>query len=338
MASKDTAMIRTILCICIGVVFLLVTSVAAKEAKPSSSSAGPYCGIYCVYAALRAVGISTDFAQLTASEYVGSHQGSSAIELQAAIRNAGGDAKIVSGMSAASLRFSTQPIILHISRPGYQTTYAHWILYLGVEKGKARILDPPNEVELAEFADLLALWDGTGVIVAKAEPDTRSLQIGSLILYFSSVLVCAILLIGLTTVLNLCRSFRNFRNWHSLPFGLLIFVIGLTCLLGQLLLLPEGMLRNWGSTSLVVGRFFLSNLQQIDFDTAKSYMESQSAIIIDARRMMAFQEGHLPGAIHLPIDSGFVERRRVFESIPQNRPVIFYCQSSGCGWLVVSLP
>jgi len=96
-------MIRTILCICIGVVFLLVTSVAAKEAKPSSSSAGPYCGIYCVYAALRAVGISTDFAQLTASEYVGSHQGSSAIELQAAIRNAGGDAKIVSGMSADGL-------------------------------------------------------------------------------------------------------------------------------------------------------------------------------------------------------------------------------------------
>lgn len=57
------------------------------DLPPSESFDGPYCGIYSLYHALRAVDVPVQFDSLTQERYVGSANGSSASELRQAALN-----------------------------------------------------------------------------------------------------------------------------------------------------------------------------------------------------------------------------------------------------------
>ena len=112
--------------------------------------------------------------------YVGSYNGSTLGELRQAVRSHGGYAEAMEQLTAASLQASSHPIILHVRRPGHNAPYAHWVLFLGVEQGKARIVDPPTAVQLIPFADLLSLWDGVGLVVSREPVNAWSMRRASL--------------------------------------------------------------------------------------------------------------------------------------------------------------
>lgn len=107
--------------------------VVSARVRRSEIAGGPYCGVYCAYAALRTLGLPVDFEQLLQPEFVGSYQGSTLGELRAAILHFGADAKPMYGMTASFLRSSTHPVILHVRRPGKGMPFQHWVLFLGVE-------------------------------------------------------------------------------------------------------------------------------------------------------------------------------------------------------------
>src|SRR5262245_16382892 len=77
-----------------------------------AGAAGPYCGVYSLFAALSACGINTNFEQLLEQKYVGSIRGSSALELQSAARDLGAVCSAASGLSATTLRTAQCPLIL----------------------------------------------------------------------------------------------------------------------------------------------------------------------------------------------------------------------------------
>lgn len=52
---------------------------------------------------------------------------------------------------------------------------------------------------------------------------------------------------------------------------------------------------------------------------------SQDAIMIDVRKIEFFRKGHIPMAIHLPIEK--IERGQV--TLPKNKTLIVYCETGG---------
>jgi rhodanese-related sulfurtransferase len=62
----------------------------------------------------------------------------------------------------------------------------------------------------------------------------------------------------------------------------------------------------------------------------RTVMEGGAAIIIDARSEGEFAEGHLPGALNIPIDNFIDYYNHLDEQVPTNATVIVYCQSVTC--------
>src|SRR5579884_3957483 len=178
---------------------------AASVRKPPASSPGPYCGVYSVYAALRSQGINVRFEDLLQPKYIGSEDGSSLSELQMAARDFGAEAFPLEGLTATSLRAARYPIILHVRRPGKDTPFLHWILFLGNEGNRAHIIDPPNSVETVSFAQLLSLWDGVGLVIAKEPHATRSMFLAS---WLEQGVVLLLIAVGLGAV-RLVLARRN---------------------------------------------------------------------------------------------------------------------------------
>ena len=56
-------------------------------------------------------------------------------------------------------------------------------------------------------------------------------------------------------------------------------------------------------------------------DTLKTQLETEAPTIIDVRSPEEYAEGHVPGAVNIPMDE--LEQR--LDEVPQDRPVVPYC-------------
>jgi rhodanese-related sulfurtransferase len=289
-------------------------------------SGGPYCGIYCVCAALRVEGVPARLDGLIDKKYVDSRDGSSVKALCAAAADHGGQALPMDGLTAASLRAANRPVILHVRRPGFGTPFAHWVLFLGADGERARVLDPPNEVEHWAMADLLALWDGVGVMVVRGEPSGAMMR-GAAYLEFSVWLGAAMITAAAITGV----VWR--RRPHSLPRRCLLILGGA----GAAAVLvhavhDEGFLRNWSAVALVTGRHFDPALPELTYGDVKALVGRDDVAFVDARIPADFASGTIPGAVSLPVYSGPAERARVSNALPRSARVIVFCQSRNCRW------
>jgi ABC-type bacteriocin/lantibiotic exporter with double-glycine peptidase domain len=79
---------------------------------------GPYCGVYALYGAAKAVGKDIELRDLISEEYISSNLGSTSTDLQAAARDIGLSATAVRGLGQHSLRHADGPLILHVDPPG----------------------------------------------------------------------------------------------------------------------------------------------------------------------------------------------------------------------------
>jgi rhodanese-related sulfurtransferase len=298
----------------------------AVVTRPETSG-GPYCGVYCVYAALGVHGIDMEFESLLQPRYISSHFGSSLGELELAVEDFGAHAEPLENLTAGTLRLSPYPIILHVRRPGFDTAYAHWVLFLGVEGDHARIVDPPNHVQLLPMAELLALWDGVGLVVSKEPIQTWPIQAAS----YLEQAIMLLLVSGALGLLWMGRSKLGFSR--RAPWGIFA-VVGLAAGAAVVnhLVHDEGLLRNRSALGQIVGRHFEPYLPSVSVAEVASLVGQDDVALLDARYPGAFDAGHLPGAVNLPISSGLVERAEILQRIPRDHCVIVYCQSERCAW------
>src|SRR5437588_640766 len=97
----------------------LLASTAAASDQPTTQpqpEQGPYCGIYCVYAAAKYLGREIEFTSLARPDYVGSNEGSSATELKRAVEDHALHAEVLANLTTDALRQSPYPMILHVRR------------------------------------------------------------------------------------------------------------------------------------------------------------------------------------------------------------------------------
>lgn len=314
--------------------------VEAVESSPASTSDeipdaarenGTYCGIYCVYAAVHSFGKQMDFKSLLKTKYVGTMFGSSIQELAIATEDNGLNALPMMGLSRANLVSSRNPIVLHVSRPEAPGYFGHWILFLGMEEGQAKILDAPHRPELVPIADVLARWDGVGLYISEQPLNpwrikADALLTGENLSLFAALLVAATLLHKLY-MSPWGRKSGNRQIWISLP-ALLIAPAVLAC--AWHFLSEDGYARNEVAIRTVVQQHRPSFLPKLGVAELEKAMNDKSVVIVDARYPRDYQSGHVPGAINVPVFTTQAERRKLLGHVPKEARVIVYCQSEGC--------
>ncbi|HEV3145439.1 MAG TPA: rhodanese-like domain-containing protein [Gemmataceae bacterium] len=315
---------------------IAVAELQQAPAKPKEYSGGPYCGIYSLYAALRIHGIEISFADLAQSKYVGSEYGSSLAELKLAAEEHGARALPLEGMTATTLRASQYPILLHVRRPGRNTPYLHWVLFLGVNGNRARIVDPPFAEEEITLAEMLALWDGVGLVISK-EPVSRAEL-------FWPAWAEIFVMLGLIAVLAgamFMTARRSAATWSAnrwrpvsrigLRAAAIMTAAGIMAFLWHSVH-DEGFLRNTSARALVAAHDFDVALPTLAVADVEQLRREGNAVLLDARFPEDYAKGHIPDAVNLPVTSGLGERHKILDDLPEGVPVIVYCQGQSCTW------
>ena len=304
---------------------------ASADAIPDvAEDNSSYCGIYCVYAALNGFGHKPEFKSLLETRYIGKPEGSSIQELMAAVEDNGMHALPMMGLSRANLVTARTPIVLHVSLPSAPGYFGHWVLFLGMENGQAKILDVPHGPELTPIADVLARWDGVGLYISEQPMSSwrvkaESLMTAENLALFTGLLVMAAVLQRLMRRKKDKTALRS--SWIMVPA--LLAAAGLLSL-GWHLLSNDGYVRNQVAVRTVVQQHRPSFLPKLQIPEMEKALKDEKVIIVDARYPRDYQAGHLPGAINVPVFTTQNERRKLLGDVPRNARVIVYCQSDSC--------
>jgi rhodanese-related sulfurtransferase len=293
-----------------------------------------HCGLYCMYGLLRLKGHELSFRDLVVPEYLGQGLGSSMAELNQAAHDYGLHAGVAARLSTRALRRSPYPAILHVKAEPYAKEYDHYTLYLGAEKGKARLFSPPEEPKLVDFAELAPLWDGYALFVSQ-----RPFDIDTLFgpdrqrLYFCGMgAVVLILIAHVLRRLWLLVTPALSRRW---TLGLTAGQAGTLALIALLaggsyhFASDEGLLANPVGAAGVQKAHAGAFITKISAKKARQLL-GEDVVVLDARMTRDYERGHLEGAISLPIDANDALWEATIPTIPRGRSIVAYCQSAGC--------
>jgi rhodanese-related sulfurtransferase len=304
---------------------IAIQSVAFTQSDPA---AGPYCGVYCFYAAIKAQGREVKLENLIDERYISSPIGSSLRDLKAAADDYEMFALPMRGMTSNMLRDSEHPVILHVRTARRGSPFVHWILYLGTEDGRARIIDPPNAPETMSFAEVMSRWDGVGMVISDQEISTgKAARLGWMDLgVFGMAATLTVLLAFAVSIVLLPQRAK------ALPTGLIgILCSGVALGVGYHGFASEGFLNNPESVAGVMTTHHAGHLVELSLDELTMAM-NRKPVIIDARFGRDYEVGNIPGAVSIPISTTNSQRTRLLESIPYDSEVIVYCQSNTCLW------
>jgi rhodanese-related sulfurtransferase len=307
-----------------------VAAEAADEVPDVAAGSSSYCGIYCVYAAVHGFGKEVDFRSLLKTRYIGTPYGSSIHELAFAAEDNGLHALPMMGLSRANLLSARSPIVLHVSQPSSPGYFGHWVLFLGMENGKAKILDAPHKPELIPIADILAQWDGVGLYISEEPLSPWRLKLESMLTGENLALLAALLVVTALLRRLLGTPQTNGGNrpiWVAVP-GLLA-ATGLIAIAWHFLS-DDGYARNSVAMRTVVQQHMPSFLPKLGIPEMEKALKDEKVVIVDARYPRDYQSGHLPGAINVPVFTTQAERRKLLANVPKDARLVVYCQSESC--------
>ena len=72
------------------------------------------------------------------------------------------------------------------------------------------------------------------------------------------------------------------------------------------------------------------NIKKIDYEKAEDLIETQNALIFDAREKNKFNIEHIPGALSFPLEDFKEHYMKYKNELNQPRPIIIYCDHSKC--------
>ena len=325
--------------------FLFCTITLAEESPEAAPPlpdlknivvAGPYCGVYSLYACLNVFGIQSPMEELLTAEYVGSHRGSTSNELIAAAEKYGIHGKSYGNMTWRQLFDTKEPMILHF-RGGNHTDFNHWVAFLGAEGKHVRIIDTPHEMAYLSIAELLAHWDGTAIVLSKNE--IRDDIVWKSWLDYLPIALC--LLGGVFVFRTFAHSGKIEPSVAPTRFLALkklfiqtISIVGVIGFMAVLLhsLSDTGFLKNPVAIAEVTRRYYAVDVPEISVSEMKQIVERSDVVIFDTRYRRDFNRGAIPHAVNLPIDSSLAERKDALRGVDKSTKIVLYCQSSGCGF------
>lgn len=296
---------------------------------------GSYCGIYCLYAAMKLSNIDVDPEQLLKPGYIGSHKGSSLAELKKAAEDNGLYAVPVAKLTSRELRQSPYPIILHVKFAADKKEYDHYELFLETKDGRARLYDPPEPVRLVPFYELAPWWDGTGLIIAPSPIDLGTIFAAARkrFIMYAAIAVAVILVVrwGQRRWLPSAGMVSRHRLFAlSIAEGAGLAVMALLCGMLYHFVNEEGFLAHQNGVASIQQAHLANFIPKLSGRQVRKMLNNTDTVFIDARLADDFKAGHLEGAINVPVDANDVQRREALAEIDKDTRIVVYCQSAGC--------
>ncbi len=305
----------------------------ATSAKSQQKLTGGYCGIYCLYGAMKFLGIDSDPNGLIKQEYIGTPAGSSLAELKKCAEYHGLYAIPVKRLSTKDLRGLCPPVIIHVKSSPMSRVYDHYELFLGIREGKALIYDPPRPAELVPFRTLTPRWDGSALIVSD-----KPIDLGALIAptrwrfaVYAAIAVTVVLAVrwGRRHLFGIRRA-MNRKKVLLLSLGQCAALI-LTAAVGAFVyhsINEEGLLAFQEATASVQQAHRANFIPKLSTSQTHRLLAEREAVFIDPRPDYAFNASHLKDAISIPPNATDDDRTNIMGRIDKNARIIVYCRKT----------
>jgi rhodanese-related sulfurtransferase len=311
----------------------------ALGAPPPENDGSPradlqsYCGIQCLYQALRALGKEISFETLVNTKYVSSTKGSTVADLEAAAKDLGVYVEPLSRMTCAMLRQIHAPVILHVKSDLQAKEYNHWMLFMGTDAGKAKIYNGDQPATTIGFDEIDARWDGTGLLVSGAPVNTAGLWVAALSPYLLYAGAIAFVIGLLSLVEQRWRNVAESRRGAVVKClaqaaGLLLIITGAGA--AYRFTSDQGFLSSPAAVAAVQDNHFENFVPKMKTDEVARLLGGSDVVIVDARVPGDYNAGHLKGAINIPVDTPAKEVAQNLVHVPKTSRVIVYSHSSGC--------
>ncbi len=305
-----------------------------RAARKGRKVQHPHCGLYCVYTLVGLTGGQMDFSDLVKSEYLGQREGSSLWEVRKALLDHGLSAEPAARLTVGGLKKCPYRAILHVRAHPESPQYDHYELFLGVENGKARLFNPPQEPRLVEFKDLAPRWDGRAVVVSDGPVNIATVLAPDRQRWLTYAIVGVLVLVvahfarwlWLSTVPSIPRRWALWVSSGQLAaIGLAALVCGTLCQFVS----EAGLLSNASATQSLQRGYAGSFIPKVREGRVRELLGTKT-VFVDARLAGDYERGHLEDAISLPIDANDVLWKATIEKIPRHAHIVTYCQSAGC--------
>lgn len=305
---------------------------AATQVDTADQGWPTYCGVYAVCRAARALGKKCHFEQLLDARYISSRAGSTLEDLTRAARKLGLESRPLAGMNAAALRQITCPAVLHVKYYGGSPAYDHWTLFMGVEGEEAVVYDGPHETpKRVPLARLMALWDGTALLLHASPPAAFPLRAAAAAQYllYGSAFLSGLLLIAWAAVRR--ESLRNVtgvrRSLAEAAFqAVMLLAFAILAAGAAALGAAHGPLAHVQTTAEMTRDNVVQLLPRYGPRDLARLKAEPGVRFVDPRSESEFNAGHLEGAIHLPTPQVFARgglADRLRELPPARRWVVY---------------
>ncbi|HUE72959.1 MAG TPA: rhodanese-like domain-containing protein [Pirellulaceae bacterium] len=331
--TPGTVMLTCVIA-CFGPTSAACAADEGSDLDNTTELAGPYCGLYCVYAAARNYNRSVDFAQLLDRKYLNRFEGSHIGELEAAAESIGLGALPLSGLSLDDLRGMAAPTILLLSRPRQAGTFKHWVLLTHAADDRFWIMESPGNIQEVSGAELLAQWSGVGLVVFADSRQMKAYERKHAAWKWLIAIAVAGAVVALSINLQRGDSLRHIdRSFGSHRFQpLLIFAVAIVVAVIWHVASRSGFLRNKSAVAYVQYNYFNPRLAFVDKSQFVGRLERREVLVIDSRLPDAYARGHISGAVNVPVFVTQTALREFVETVPRHLGIVVYCESEGCPW------
>ena len=292
-----------------------------------------YCGIYCLYGAMKFFGVQVEPNELLRPEYIGSPAGSSLAELKKCAEKYGLHAIPVARLTTKDLRDINCPVIIHVKSSLTGKSYDHYELFMGIRNGNALMYDPPTPPQAVEFWTIAPKWDGTALIVSD-KPIQTAKTLSAAKWRFASYagIATAIVLVVRRGQRRLTRLNKAVSAKQAILLSIVqCGVVGLAAAASAFAYhstTDEGMLLRKTSTANIQQAYRATFIPKIATAKAKRLSAEKAAVFVDPRPDYIFGISHLLDAINVPAYMTKEERAKATAGIDKNKQVVVYCDDS----------
>ena len=304
--------------------------------EPLADSSGPYCGIYAIYGAAKILKHDVGLQDLLKPQYISTRRGGSLADLKQAAQDVGLQATIVGNMALQDLKKSSLPVILHVKDPDTPADFEHFILCLAHDDQSAYVLDPPRPPATKPYAHLLPYWDGYGLVVSTQPIDLSRFCAPS---RRQRAAILALLVAGVFVLRLVYGRFSKTARMRPKHF-LLHYMRGAAILVlltaGAAILYHStadlGLIANNDHSSHIIAANASSFLPKVPASKARLLVDKPGTVFIDARLTPDFQQGHIEGAINIPVNVSDDALATLLAGVPSTAKCIVYCQTASCSF------
>jgi rhodanese-related sulfurtransferase len=294
----------------------------------------PYCGVQSLHRAMRALGKDVPFDSLVTADYISSTNGSTIADLIQAAEDQGIQLLPMTRMTSFLLRELHQPAILHVKAKLGSTEYKHWVLFMGSKDGTAWIYDGDQPGAEMSEEELAARWDGTALLVS-TEPVSKSgiwlTMVYPVLLYggLCTFVVGVLSVIGRRLQQRLNDGARA-RVGSAVAQAACLVVAAVAAYAGYRFWSGSGYLSESRVVVAVQDSHLGTFLPKVGVKEMAKLVDAPGVTVVDARKSVDYDLGHLPGAISVPVNATAAQYDEALATVPENSTIVVYSQTRYC--------